>query len=331
MRRDPKINQRGAALITVLMIIAAMSVVALGVTQSVTNATQRARALDGQAQLRLYAAAAEEVAKSRIAEIMAPIEGRLSADLPGFGQPQTIPVDGGSFTVTVRDATNCFDLNSVVLGADGDALQPQEETIKAFGSILETTDIDPFQATGLVSSLVDWLDSDTVPGQGGAEDAFYLGLTPSYRTSGQPLTSLQELRAIRGFTPEIIDSFDGLLCARPTHTFAAMGQVNLNTLTVNQAPLLRLALSDAIEVEEVERLIAARPIGGWPDLPTFLLEPAIAKIDPALRKTDRMLVSTTLVEVFADVSYRGQMMKMRYLFETLPGKPVRTLQRQRVG
>ena len=41
MRCGPKPNQRGAALITVLMIIAAMSVVALGVTQSVTNATQR--------------------------------------------------------------------------------------------------------------------------------------------------------------------------------------------------------------------------------------------------------------------------------------------------
>ena len=326
-----KSNQRGAALITVLMIIAAMSVVAVGVTQSVTNATQRARALDGQAQLRLYAAAAEEVAKSRLVEIMAPIEGRLSADLPGFGEPQIIPVDGGSFTVRVRDATNCFDLNAVVLGEDGDTLQPQEETIKALESILLAKDIDKFEVTGLVSSLVDWLDGDSTPRKGGAEDAYYLNLKPSYRTSGQPLTSLQELRAIRGFTPEIIAALDSLLCARPTHTLAATGQVNLNTLTVAQASLLQLTVSNAIETEEAERLIAGRPIGGWPDLQTFLLEPTIANIDPSLRKTDRMMVSTTLVEVFADVSYRGQMIKMRYLFETLPGKPVRTLQRQRLG
>jgi general secretion pathway protein K len=70
--QKPHSNQNGAALITVLMIIAAISVVALGVTQSVTSATQRARALDAQAQIRLYAVSAEEVAKSRLLEILTP-------------------------------------------------------------------------------------------------------------------------------------------------------------------------------------------------------------------------------------------------------------------
>ena len=44
-------SERGAALLTVLMIIAAMAVAALAVSSAITQSTQRARSLDAQAQL----------------------------------------------------------------------------------------------------------------------------------------------------------------------------------------------------------------------------------------------------------------------------------------
>ena len=51
-------SERGAALLTVMMIVAAMSVAALAVTQAVTQSTIRSRSLDAQAQLAFYAASA---------------------------------------------------------------------------------------------------------------------------------------------------------------------------------------------------------------------------------------------------------------------------------
>jgi general secretion pathway protein K len=329
--QKPHSNQNGAALITVLMIIAAISVVALGVTQSVTSATQRARALDAQAQIRLYAVSAEEVAKSRLLEILTPLEGRLNVDLPGFGEAQTIPVDGGVFEVSFRDATNCYDLNSVVLGIEGGELQVDPQGLSNFSIMLESTALQTTDSTTLGASLVDWLDADAIPQQGGAEDAFYIGATPSYLTSSQPLVSLKDLRGIQGFSAETVQALDGIACARPIHADAALHQINLNTIQVEQAGLLQLAFSGALELEEARRVIANRPLGGWPDPEAFLEEPAIKKIDPAMRKNERLTVTTSLIEVFTEVSYRGQVMKMRFLFETLPGKPIRTLQRQRVG
>lgn len=330
-KRKKVSNQRGAALITVLMIVAAISVVAVGVTQSVTAATQRARALDAQAQIRLYAVSAEEVAKSRLLEIMSPLEGRLNTDLPGFDEIQTIPVDGGFFVVSFRDATNCFDLNSAALGVEGGELKADPKALENLTLLFESTELETIDSAMLGASLVDWLDADSIPSNGGAEDAFYLGATPSYRTSSQPLNSLQELRAIQGYNADIVRVLDGIACTRPLHTDAPLHHINLNTIKIEQAAQLQLAFSDALSLDEARNIIANRPLGGWPEPDAFLEEAAIKKIDPAMRKNDRLTVTTSLVEVFTEVSYRGQVMKMRFLFETLPGKPIRTLQRQRVG
>lgn len=324
-------SQNGAALITVLMIVAAMSVVAVGVSQSVLRATERARALDSQAQLRYFAIAVEEVAKARLFEIVGPSEGRLSLDMPGYGEPQTIPVDGGVFVVTLRDAANCFDVNSLVSGLESKSLVGDATQIARFEALFATPDFDAFNVSALGAALVDWMDSDSISGPNGAEDSYYLGVSPSYRTSGQWLSSLEELRAIRGFDSETLRVMRPLLCARPGRVQGVTTRLNINTLEPHHAPLLHQALPDTVTLEDAATLIANRPLGGWIDIQAFQQEPPLNRIDPNLLQTDKLGVQTSLVEVTADVSYRGQVMNMRFLFQILPGEPVRTLQRQRVG
>ena len=324
-------SQRGAALITVLMIVAAMSAVALGVTQAVLHATERARALDGQAQLRYYAIAAEAAARARLFETLGPIEGHLSSDYPGYGEAQLIPVEGGQFFVTVRDATNCFNLNSLVRRADDNSLESDLEQVDRLIDLFNQSEVETLDAVSLSSAILDWMDRDSIAATGGAEDSYYLGLSPSYRTAGQPLASLQELRAIRGFDAETYTALKALLCVRPPETEGPPHRLNLNTLEELHAPLLTQLLPSTLTLEEAQALIANRPLGGWPDLAAFQQEPLLAQIDPSLIDAQRLSVQTSLVEVQADVSYRDQTMRIRFLFETLPGKPVRTLQRQRIG
>lgn len=326
-------SQRGAALLTVLMIVAAMSVAALAITKAVTDATQRSRALDAQAQLALYAVSAEEVAKARMSEVLAPLENKLFAELPGLGEPQIIPVEGGVFSVTARDATNCFDINSLTAGGEGGRLVADATTQRVYQSLLSAAVEDGYASdlAALVASLTDWMDSNAVPGSGGAEDSYYLSEVPSYRTSGQKLANIEELRAIRGYTPDILQRIAPLICALPDGTITQQQQLNINTLTEDQAPLLQAILSDALSLDDVRSVIANRPQGGWATVEDLLEDSVVKRIDPTRIQVDRLGVVSSLVEVSANVSYRGHDMTMRYLFEAVPGRPIRTLRRERIG
>ncbi len=326
-------SERGAALLTVMMIVAAMSVAALAVTQAVTQSATRSRALDAQAQLAFYAISAEEVAKARMSDILAPLESKLVLGMPGLGEPQIIPVDGGALTVTVRDATNCFDVNQLTRGGDEGGLVANPDQQKAYQDLLMTVIEEAYVSDiiALVSSLTDWMDDNTVPGNGGAEDGYYLGEVPSYRTSAQKLSSLDELRSIRGYTPDIFARLRPILCALPVSVDAQSQALNINTLEVHHAPLLQAVFTDALSIEDARELIASRPSGGWLAVEALAEDPLVRNIDPALVRRDRLGLATSLVEVSANVSYRGYDMTTRYLFQIQPGRPIRTIRRERVG
>lgn len=324
-------SERGAALLTVMMIVAAMSVAALAVTQAVTQATVRSRALDAQAQLAFYGASAEEVAKSRLTEILGPIGSKLVLGMPGLDEPQTIPLDNGVLIVTVRDTSNCFNVNTLTRPGESGGLVADPDQQDAYKNLLMALMEDAYASdmAALVSSLTDWMDDNSVPGSGGAEDSYYLSETPPYRTSGQKLSSLDELRAVRGYTTEVYARVRPVLCVLPEDAPAQV--LNINTLEIHHAPLLQQVFADALSIDDARDLIASRPIVGWSSVEEMMEDPVVNAIDPALIRLDRLGLITSLVEVSTNISYRGSDMTMRYLFEIQPGQPVRTLRRERVG
>lgn len=328
MRRTVRSNERGAALITVLMIVAVMSAVALGLSQAVLASTERARLLDTQAQLRLYAVAAEEVAQSQLTQLVTDTGARLSSDLPGFEDARIFPVEGGNVSVRVRDLTNCFNLNADAMAAVvSDDGQVQKET---FAWLLQEGGIPQSDAEALAAALRDWVDEDRISQANGAEDAYYMGLSVPYRTSSQPLANVSELLAIRGFDQDIVEDFGSVLCALPEHTRNASPALNLNTLKVEDAPRLSWALSGALEANEVRALIESRPLGGWSDVERFLEEPSVQRVAPEQRQMQRFSVVSSLIETVIDVTYREDSLRIKLLFELESGQPVRVLRRERV-
>lgn len=324
-------SERGAALLTVMMIVAAMSVAALAVTQAVTQSTVRSRALDAQAQLAFYAASAEEVAKARLTEILSPLDSKLVLGMPGLDEPQLIPIDNGALSVTVREATNCFDVNSLTVAAEGGGLVADAAQQEAYQALLISLIEDGYASdmAALAASLTDWMDDNTVPGNGGAEDAYYLSEVPSYRTSGQKLTTLDELRSIRGYSTEIFARVRPVLCALPADL--PPRTLNINTLEIHHAPLLQQVFTEALSIDDARDLIASRPVTGWTAIEDLTQDPLVQNIDPNLVRTDRIGLVTSLVEVSTNVSYRGYDMSMRYLFEVQTGRTIRTVRRERIG
>ena len=56
----------------------------------------------------------------------------------------------------------------------------------------------------LVQGLLDFLDSDNAPRAEGAEQEYYDGLPTPYQVFNGPLTTLDELLLVRGFTPALL-------------------------------------------------------------------------------------------------------------------------------
>src|SRR6266566_654371 len=92
-------------------------------------------------------------------------------------------VEHGGFDVFVEDAQARFNVNNVVKSG-----QPSPGDIAAFKKLLMLLDVDQ----NLASNVVDWISV------GGNKDTDYLSQATPYRTSGQPLVSIEELRLIKG-------------------------------------------------------------------------------------------------------------------------------------
>lgn len=333
--RNPE-TERGAALITVLLIVAAMSVVAVALTNGLANALQRSSALEAQSQLRLYAASAEEVAEAQLGTLVNQFGGKLTLQSPGVAEPIQFPIEQGLVQISVRDASNCFNVNQLAQGDTapsqggangGNPIEVQEDLTL----ILESAEIDRRQSQEMVAALVDWMDSDLVSELGGAEDSYYSELDPPYRTSGLTLEADSEMRAIRGFDPITLTTINGLVCALPSKAQSKDRPINVNTLPPEHAARLMPVFDDSVDVSDLQQVLAGRPPEGWSDLESFLSEPPLDALNPELIDRSKLSIVSTHVAISAKVAYRGHGMVMNYLFEVEAGRAVTLLRRERVS
>ena len=79
-----------------------------------------------------------------------------------------------------------------------------------------------------VDALLDWQDSDSNPtGSNGAENDYYSSLPKPYPCKNAPLTSLDELLLVRGFTPEVFYGSNGGLLPTATVSDSTNNRSNL--------------------------------------------------------------------------------------------------------
>jgi type II secretory pathway component PulK len=66
----------------------------------------------------------------------------------------------------------------------------------------------PNMTDEIANSIVDWVDTDSTPRQGGAENDYYNGLSPPYNCKNGPLESIEELLLVKGVTPQLLFGSD---------------------------------------------------------------------------------------------------------------------------
>lgn len=327
MTREASANRqarRGVALLTVLLLVAVMSALAVGILDDIRFGLRRtANARDvGQAQW--YALGAETLAATRIEALLRAGGERTPPD--GWnGRPFVFPTDdGGQITAVLRDGGNCFNLNSVVEGR-GDLLLRREAGRAQFIALMVALDIPAATAERLADATADWIDVDGFRQGRGAEDAAYaLGATP-YRTGGQLLAEVSEMRAIRGMTPELYARLRPWVCALPS---SELSPINVNTLQPDRALLLVAISEGRIDERLARRVLAGRPEGGWASLGDFWGQPALAAAEPPDAALEQATLRTRYFALEADVLHAGSTATLSTLLEQTADGRVRSVARR---
>ena len=276
MTRPPR-SERGAALLTVLLLVAVMSVIAATAIERLTLATRLAANSGALDQARAYALAAETISIARIEDLVGRDQAKTTLAGGWNGRTQRLPIPGGLVTARLQDGGNCFNLNSLVAGQDSERLTARPLGASQFRSLMELLGIAPREAAVVAASLADWIDSDGQTAPGGAEDDFYAKLTPSYRTPNRMLLDASELRAVYGVTPQIYATLRPWVCALPT---TDLSPINVNTLAPEQAPLFAMLIPGQLSIDRARQMLAQRPADGYGSLVAFWALPAMAALTP---------------------------------------------------
>lgn len=268
-----KAGERGAALLTVLLLVSVMAVLSASALERLRIATRLAANAGAIDQARAYAMAAEGIALARISDLVESDPARTTL-AGGWNEGETnLPLPGGDAVAAVRDGGNCFNLNSVVNGQAGQPLFARPAGITQLVALMKLLEINEGEARRVAASLSDWIDSDVVPQPDGGEDEMYAG----YRTGNTLLADPSELRAVAGVTPEIYGKLRPWVCALPV---TDLSPINLNTLSPEQAPLFAMLVPDKMTIDRARALLLARPPGGYESAYAFWRTSALAGMAP---------------------------------------------------
>lgn len=312
---EPSNSERGAALLTVLLLVAVMAVVTAGALERLTLATRLAGNAAALDQARAYTLAAETLAAARIGDLVQAQGARTTLEGGWNGGRFTLPIPGGLGSARVGDGGNCFNVNSVVTGsgANGAAnfvLRPSGVT--QFRTLMELLGVPPQQALTIAASTSDWIDSDDTAQPNGAESDAYAGAATPYRTANQLMIDPSELRVVAGMTPDIYSKLRPWLCALPV---TDLSPINVNTLLPSQAPLFAMMVPGQLSIAHARELLARRPAGGYESNTAFWAVPAQEGLTPSGEAGTQTVTKTRWFTVDSDIELSGAIAHERALYD----------------
>lgn len=257
-------RQQGVALISVLLVVAIVTVVCAGLIARQQLAIRSSSNQQLARQAWHYALGGEALAQAVLRrDLLAPgstpgksvdhLHEEWARPLPVF------PIDEGEIRVRIEDLAGRFNLNALVQEGERN-----DEAISQFRRLLLRLEIDkPYP-----ERLADWLDRDQEPGgEFGAEDGQYLRLEPPYRSADRQLQDISELRLLLDMTEAEYRRLAPYVSALPSDV-----PINVNSA----GPMVLSSLADGLTPELAEQLVQARGREGFADISAFFSQPALA-------------------------------------------------------
>ena len=300
--KEERGKQRGAALLVVLLLVATLAFIALSITERTSLSASRSVNARVRHESLWLAFGAETLALVAVEAAWKSRNGVMSLDDPWISEPMNVPFEsGGGARLFFRDATACFNVNSLVVDTSGSgAFGADSPTVAEFSRLARNIGLSSIEGEQLAFVIADWVDADTSRLPQGAEDEYYSVLPSPYRTGNQGLGSVSELRAMKGMTRELYGALKPYLCAPPV---ANPSVINVNMLTLSHAPILAALLGDEVTVAQAQEIIAARPPGGYAGASDFLESPAMTALELDNTPGDRFEVTSNYVRARAEIVY----------------------------
>ncbi len=205
MRRKGYINnQRGVALIVVLLIISILIAFAVELNRSSRNAIYDAANISDGIKL-------THIAKSGFYASAALLVSNISQNCvslnDAWAKTETLTEKShslfpdGFFLVKIEDESGKIPINKLV---NGNEFNPDIRDIMIRLLSQPEFGLDEQKAMELVEAIKDWIDiDDTITGAEGAESPYYATLTPPYAAKNSPLDCVEELPMIKGVSKNI--------------------------------------------------------------------------------------------------------------------------------
>jgi len=248
-------NQRGAALLMVLMAMALVSMMLTSLALQSHRDITRLQFQQQETQARFYARGAEIIAQRALTDLAVRRAALWWQTLAG--QPLDYPTDEGTLRLEVEDQRRCFNVNS--LAADDPELA-QRQLLYWLANYADTRlDVPPGE---FVARLTDWVDSDNIAREGGMDGADYARLDPPRLSADTAMRNISELNWLGPLDTGRYRRFEAL-CAIPE---SRPWRLNLNSVGPDELPLLDALFEGQVDRAVLATLIKARPPGGYPSI-----------------------------------------------------------------
>lgn len=311
-------NERGAALLTVLLLVAVMAVIAATALDRLTLATRIAGSAATVDQGRAYSFAAEQIALRRVADLVGRDPAKLTLAGNWLGREFILPLPGGTGSARLTDANNCFNLNSLVAETVPGRFSQRSGSMRQFGALMVLLGVDAAQAQAIAGAAADWIDSDSNDGPLGAEDNVYRSLPGAYLAANRKMADISELRAVRGMTPKIYARLKPWICVLPVTDPV---RLNVNTLATEQAPLVAMLLPGELTLADARAALAARPAGGYGSSVRFWQSGPLAQFDPPTEVAEQAGVTSRWLALTTNVTMGDGFLTAVSLIDANGGAP----------
>jgi general secretion pathway protein K len=261
----PRQQQSGVALVTAILLVAIATALATKLAWDNQMSMRRTETILAMEQARMFALGAEAVAIDV-----------LRQDDPAFdhaGEPWAMIVPPmeigieelslGQMQGRISDAQGRFNLNNLVPPGNfddtGEPSKPNETARKQFERLVDNLGLD----RAIVDSVIDWIDSDTIPQPLGAEDGVYTAYDPPYRPANSYLTSISELRSIANIDAESYAILLPHVTALPPQW---CGNQEVTAINMNSASAeVLMSIHEDITAGQAQAWVEERGDSGWED------------------------------------------------------------------
>lgn len=263
----------------------------------------------------------------------------------------SFPVDLGTISGEITDMHACLNLNSLINkdqnndtgdtpppGENPDDNKPPNEDDRtennkppgntgssgrvienkakvAFIELVNLLNIDgigSFEAESMAEALIDWLDGNSsIASAGGAEDNDYAAKEYPYLAANSLLASVNELRLIEHFTPQVIFELKDYVCVIPN---SDVHKININTIDEEHIELLQ-ALLGGIDASAAEEIISERGEEGFNDIGEFTSLPAVKSLKDFNQFKQQFVVDSEYFQLTTKTSFNDSYFSMNSIMK----------------